>query len=158
MPSLINLSYGTNMNRFASRSSLLLLSLCLGFMAALPSYSQAGDADKRTFIKLQHDWAEARKKGDVAFLENFYAKEFTVGTANGTESSRAQDLEMFSSGDMKPTVIKDDQMKVYIYGNTALVTGVEHVEGTYKGHAGLFDTRFANVFVYRDHRWQLVHA
>ena len=53
---------------------------------------------------------------------------------------------------MKPTVIKDDQMKVDIYGNTALVTGVEHVEGTYKGHAGLFDLRFANVFVYRDHR------
>jgi ketosteroid isomerase-like protein len=146
------------MNRFASRSSRLLLSLCLGFMAALPSYSQAGDADKQTFIKLQHDWAEARKKGDVPFLDSFYAKEFTVGTANGTESSRAQDLEMFSSGDMKPTVIKDDQMKVYIYGNTALVTGVEHVEGTYEGHAGLFDTRFANVFVYRDHRWQLVHA
>ena len=59
---------------------------------------------------------------------------------------------------MKPTVIKDDQMKVNIYGNTALVTGVEHVEGTYKGHAGLFDLRFANVFVYRDHRWQLVRA
>ena len=65
-------------------------------------------------MKLQHDWAEARK-GDVAFLESLYATEFTVGTTNGTESSRAQDLEMFSSGDMKPTVIKDDQMKVNIY-------------------------------------------
>jgi ketosteroid isomerase-like protein len=136
----------------------LLLSLCLGFLAALPAYPQAGHADKETFIKLQHDWAEARKKGDVAFLESFYAKEFTVGTTNGRESSRAQDLEMFSSGDMKPTVITDDQMKVNIYGNTALVTGVEHVEGTYKGHAGLFDSRFTNVFVYRDHRWQLVRG
>jgi Domain of unknown function (DUF4440) len=86
------------MSRFISRSSRLLLTLCLGLPAALPSYSQAGNADEQTFVKLQHDWAEARKKGDVAFLERFYAKEFTVGTANGTESSRAQDLEMFSSG------------------------------------------------------------
>jgi hypothetical protein len=83
------------MNRFASRSVVLLLIVGLGVITE-PSYSRAGDADKQTFIKLQHDWAEARKKGDVAFLESFYAKEFTVGTMNGSESSRAQDLEMFS--------------------------------------------------------------
>jgi ketosteroid isomerase-like protein len=146
------------MSRFASRCSRSLLTLCLGLVAALPSDAQASNVDEQTFVKLQHDWAEARKRGDVAFLETFYAKELTVGTMNGTESSRAQDLEMFSSGDMKPTVIKDDQIRVNIYGNTALVTGVEHVEGTYKGNAGLFDSRFTNVFVYRDHRWQLVRA
>jgi hypothetical protein len=98
----------------------------------------------------------SRKKADLPFLENFYAKEFTVGNMNGTESSRAQDLEMFSSGDMKPAVITDAQMKVSIYGEAAMVTGIEHLEGTYKGHAGRFDLRFANFFVFRDSRWQII--
>jgi hypothetical protein len=71
MKSLIHQSHGMNMSRFISRSSRLLLTLCLGLPAALPSYSQAGNADEQTFVKLQHDWAEARKKGDVAFLERF---------------------------------------------------------------------------------------
>jgi ketosteroid isomerase-like protein len=144
------------MKQFAARSGRLLLLGCLGFVTAHPSYSEATRVDEQTFIKLQHDWAEGRKKGDVAFLENFYAKEFTVGDMNGAESSREQDLAMFSSGDMKPAVITDDEMKVNVYGKAAMVTGVEHLEGTYKGHAGQFDLRFTNVFVYRDHRWQLV--
>jgi ketosteroid isomerase-like protein len=63
---------------------------------------------------------------------------------------------MFSSGDLKPAVITDDQMKVNIYGPAALVTGTEHLEGTYKGRSGKFDLRFANVYVFRDGRWQMV--
>jgi len=144
------------MNRFALRSGVLLLVVGLGVITELPSHSQSGAADEKTFTLLQHDWAEARKKSDMAFLENFYASEFTVGNMNGSESSRADDLAMFSSGDMKPALITDDEMKVTIYGQAAMVTGIEHVEGTYKGHAGQFDLRFTNVFVNRDHRWQLV--
>jgi hypothetical protein len=36
-----------------------------------PSYSKPANVNQETFVKLQHDWAEARKKNDVAFLENF---------------------------------------------------------------------------------------
>ena len=144
------------MNRFALRSAVLLLIVGLGLITQLPSHSQADGADEKTFVHLQHDWAEARKKSDIAFLENFYASEFTVGNMNGVESSRAEDLAMFSSGDMKPAVITDGELKVAIYGQAAMVTGIEHLEGTYKGHPGQFDLRFTNVFVNRDHRWQLV--
>ena len=88
------------MNRFASKSGVFLLVVGLGFITELPSHSQSGDADEKTLILLQHDWAEARKKSDLAFLENFYASEFTVGNMNGFESSRVEDLAMFSSGDI----------------------------------------------------------
>jgi ketosteroid isomerase-like protein len=124
--------------------------------SAFPSSAQVPALNEKTLVQLQQNWAEARKKADLPFLENFYAKEFTVGNMNGTESSRAQDLEMFSSGDMKPAVITDAQMKVSIYGEAAMVTGIEHLEGTYKGHAGRFDLRFANFFVFRDGRWQII--
>ncbi len=134
----------------------LALITALMLLIAPPSRSQTNSTDEKTFAKLQHDWAEARKNRDVPFLEKFYAKEFTVGNMNGAEASRAQDLSMFSSGDLKPAVITDDQLKVYRYGQAALVTGVEHLEGTYKGHTGAFDLRFANVFVYREGRWQIV--
>lgn len=113
-------------------------------------------ADAQTFFKLQHDWAEARKAADMSFLESFYAKEFSVGLMTGGESTRGQDMAMFSSGDLKPAVIEDTEMKVSIYGETAMVTGLEHLEGTYLGNSGKFDLRFTNVYVYRDGRWQIV--
>jgi ketosteroid isomerase-like protein len=144
--------FGVLMNVRALQSLLLLLSLSLPAL----SQAQAPAANDQTFIQLQHDWAEARKHADLPFLERFYATEFSVGNMTGGESTRAQDLSMFSSGDLKPAVITDEAMRVNLYGETAMVTGLEHLEGTYKGHSGAFDLRFTNVYVYRDGRWQLV--
>ena len=126
----------------------------LALVAAPAAFAQT--STEATFIKLQHDWAEARKARDVPFLEQFYAAEFTVGNMYGGEATRTQDIAMFSSGDLHPSVITDDQMKVDLLGTAALVTGVEHLEGSYKGHNGAFDLRFANTYVLRDGRWQLV--
>ncbi|MDP3738287.1 MAG: nuclear transport factor 2 family protein [Hyphomonadaceae bacterium] len=47
-------------------------------------------------------------------------------------------------------------MKVSIYGETAIVTGVENVKGTYRGAYSEMAIRFMNVLVRRDGRWQLV--
>jgi ketosteroid isomerase-like protein len=143
------------------RPSLLMLTLfsimaaSTGWCAA-PGPPQETGADEQLFLQLQHQWAEARKHADMQFLESFYAKEFTVGLMDGGEASRAQDLAMFSSGDLKPGVINDRDMHVAVYGETAMVTGLEHLEGTYKGRTGQFDVRFTNVFVHRDGRWQIV--
>jgi ketosteroid isomerase-like protein len=147
---------GRGRSRRMVAASYLLAAFTLAGAATPIAWALPGDEAPATFLKLQADWAEARKKGDMAFLERFYAKEFTVGNMNGAEATRAQDLGMFSSGDLKPSVITDDEMKVNVYGQAALVTGVEHLEGSYKGHTGSFDLRFANVYVYRDQRWQLV--
>jgi ketosteroid isomerase-like protein len=132
--------------------AVIVLGLTLTVSAAIAEPK----ANEQTFLKLQHDWAEARKNADIPFLENFYAKEFTVGVMTGGESTRAQDLAMFSSGDLKPSVIEDSEIHVSIYGETAMVTALEHLEGIYRGHSGAFDLRFTNVFVHRDGRWQIV--
>ncbi len=131
---------------------LLILFVALTANPALA----APKVDEQTFLSLQQQWAEARKKADLHFLDQFYAREFTVGVMNGGESTREQDLAMFSSGDLKPSVIEDKEMHVYLFGETAMVTGLEHLEGSYRGHTGQFDLRFTNVFVYRDGRWQIV--
>ena len=131
-------------------------SLALIFCMAASLHAQTSAADQATFRKLQIDWAEARKNQDVPFLEQFYATEFTVGNMNGEEATREQDITMFRSKILKPAVITDTDMVIHRYGDAALVTGVEHLEGTYAGHTGAYDLRFANTYVYRDGRWQMV--
>ncbi len=138
---------------FAQRA---LVFIALAFSIGNCSASAELTANEQTFLKLQHDWAVARKTADMSFLESFYAKEFTVGSMTGGESTRAEDMAMFSSGDLKPAVIEDTAMHVSIFGATAMVTGLEHLEGSYRGSSGKFDLRFTNVFVYRDGRWQII--
>jgi ketosteroid isomerase-like protein len=80
---------------------------------------------------------------------------------DGAVATRAEDIAMFKEGRIKPEFVRDQDMNVSIYGDVAVVTGVENVGGTYpagplKGQRAELSLRFANVFVHRDGRWQLV--
>lgn len=74
--------------------------------------------------------------------------------SRSTESSRVQDLQMFSSGDLKPAVITDSQIKVNIYREAAMVTGLtilrEPTGSRWSVQSPLCELRL------RDGRWQIV--
>jgi len=114
-------------------------------------------------IRDLHDqWAAARVAGDVAFLERFYAREFRVQSATGALVDRAQDIAVFDRAGKDPSqvivpeYIHDDEMTVSLYGDTAVVTGVENLRGRAMGVYGEMALRFTNVLELRDGRWQLV--
>lgn len=130
----------------------------LGLMVLVPSCAQSLGETEKELIRLQNEWATARIKGDVAFLENLYAKEFRITAMNGAVVERDADIAAFASREMKPEYIRDEDMKVSVYGDAAVVTGIENLKGTYKGRPGEAALRFTNVFVRRDGRWQLVAA
>lgn len=125
-------------------------------MALIPAWAQSPDQKNQELIQLQNEWATARIRGDVAFLEKLYANEFRITAMNGSVVERAADIAVFATRDMKPERIEDDNMQVLLYDQVAVVTGREHVKGTYKGNPGDFILRFTNVFVRRDGRWQMV--
>lgn len=141
------------MNRY---HQLLLSIACWGLMALTHAWAQAPDQTRQELIQLQNEWATARVKGDVGFLEKLYAEEFRITAMNGSVVSRDADIAVFATRDMKPEIIEDDDMRVSLYDQVAMVTGREHVKGTYKGNPGDFMLRFTNVFVHRDGRWQMV--
>jgi ketosteroid isomerase-like protein len=103
-----------------------------------------------------NEWAEARVRGDAAFLEGFYAKEVKLTTMNGSVVKRAAHIAASSSKANLPEAIKDEDLSVSVYPDTAVMTGLEHIRGTYGGRTTEFAFRFTNVLVQRDGRWQLV--
>ena len=116
---------------------------------------------KKELLALMEQWAAARVKGDVAFLERFYAPDLRLQVMDGTVNTRADDIAMFERvrrGDpstIKPQSIDDVDMQVTVYCDTAVVTGVEKLKGTNRGVYGEMALRFTNVLVHRDGRWQL---
>ena len=136
---------------------VLLLSGCAHLMG--PGEAVQTEKD---LLGLQDKWAAARIKGDIAFLERFYAQDLRLQVMDGSVVERKDDIAMFDRvrrGDpntIKPEYIRDVDMKVSDYGDTAVVTGKENLKGTYKGTFGEMALRFTNVFVRRDGRWQLV--
>lgn len=123
---------------------------------ATAAHAQSPGPAEAELIRLQHAWAAARVSGDTAFLETLYAKEFRITTAAGRVVERAADIALFATRTIKPEYIRDEDMRVSFYGDTALVTGVENLKGTYNGVPGEMALRFTNVYVRRDGRWQMV--
>ena len=121
-----------------------------------------GEMEKQQILTIQKEWAQARvAPPNIAYLERLYAKEFRVQTIGGAVASREDDIRMFKQGLIKPQFVRDEEVNISIYGQVAVVTGIENVGGTYgagplEGQYGEFSIRFMNVFVQRDGRWQLV--
>ena len=142
------MSYFSGVFAFAVGISLVMIS---------PSSSaQSKGKIEKDLLNIQEQWAAARVARDVPYLERLYAKELRIQVMNGTVVERDADIANFATGDLKPDYVKDEDMRVSVYGKTAIVTGIENVAGTYKGNYGEFSLRFINVFVQSNGRWQLV--
>jgi ketosteroid isomerase-like protein len=141
-----------------------LVGLALISSACAPAIDQRDAAQtEKDLLALHEQWAEARIKGDVAFLEKFYGQELQLSVMDGSVVPRKVDISLFDRAGksnqevIKPDYIKDVDMKVAAYGDTAIVTGIENLKGTAMGNYGEMALRFTNVLVWRDGRWQLVH-
>jgi Ketosteroid isomerase homolog len=143
-----------------------IATLALAFVFTCGCAQQSGirdaaDAEKE-LLALHEQWAAARVDGDVAFLERFYGQELRLNQADGGVVQRNDDIALFNRAGksdqevVKPEYIRDVDMRVTHYGDTAVVTGIENLKGTYRGRAGEMALRFTNVLVWRDNRWQLV--
>jgi len=142
----------TTPRRFTVLILIGLVAACAQMPARTPT------AATKELTELQHAWADARVRRDVSFLEGLYAKEFRIIAMNGSVVERDTDIQAFASGLLKPESVTNEDIEVRAYGDTAVVTGIERVRGTYKDNYGSFGLRFTNVFVRRGGRWQLVSS
>jgi len=136
----------------------LLLLLVVALFMVSPVYAQAPNAAERELIKLENDWSTAWLKKDGAFLQTLYADEYMFTSESGTIYSKAQDIaETISPENRNESFLRAD-LKVRVYGNTAVVTGLNTLESsaTASGKHTSGAYRFTDVFVKRHGRWQVV--
>ena len=115
------------------------------------------DTTRAQILALQNQWAQARIAQDAEFLERFYTPDFRVLSMDGNVVSREDDIANFATRILEPQMIVDEDMDVRVYGQVAIVTGVERLRGTYRGNFGAFTLRFTNVYVRTGGEWRLAH-
>jgi uncharacterized protein (TIGR02246 family) len=106
--------------------------------------------------KLNLEYDTAILKQDVAALERLFAEDFVVTKMGGKLSNKAQEIADAKSGDTKIEVGRSEDVKVRLYGNTAIVNGRWIEKSNTKGK--LFDGThlYTTVYVKRDGKWQIV--
>ena len=126
-----------------------LLLLCSSAYCATCPTGQA--TDEAALVQIEHTWVQAAEKHDSAVLGCLLAKEFEEADFDGSLINRSTMLV----NSMKPGNGHSDlvDLHVHVYGGVAYVRGIG-VNSNNGRPAG--KTRFTDIFVYRDGRWQCV--
>jgi ketosteroid isomerase-like protein len=106
--------------------------------------------------QLDHERIQAQIAADVLALERIYADDFIGIGPSGTVRTKAQVISDFTSGDLKFQSITTDDVRVRVYGNTAVETGQSTMIGQDRGKAVPRDNRFTRVWIKQAGRWRLV--
>jgi uncharacterized protein (TIGR02246 family) len=137
----------------------IMLLLILPFMAvgqAEGDKQKGKNKDEQAVLKQLDNWIEALKRNDMTALNRIIAEDFMLVEVNGNFLNREQDLEAVKTGDLKFQSMKTEDVKVFVYGETAIVTGRGVYEITYKGKASTIRERFFDVFQKRKGQWRVI--
>jgi len=137
---------------------LLFAGLALVCPAIAGAQVRGVKSDQQTLIELERRWNEAFYKKDLVFLRNVLADEFTAIYEDGSRGDKAKELALTESFDQQVTSANQDEFRVNVYGDTALVSFTLNLVGPRQGVATKVVLRYVDVFVWRDGRWQCVSS
>ena len=106
--------------------------------------------------QVDHERIQAQIGADAAALDRIYADDFIGIGPSGTVRTKAQVIADFTSGELKFQSITTDDVRVRVYGNTAVETGRSTMIGQDKGKAVPRDNRFTRVWIKQGVHWRLV--
>jgi ketosteroid isomerase-like protein len=130
------------------------LAIVAVFIVAIGMQGQT--AVDKELIKVENDWSTAWMKKDSAALQNLYATEYIATDWEGATFNKAQDIANAMAPDSRTQSFVLSDLKVHVYGDTAVVTGLNTIKSVFKGADVSGAYRFTDVFVKRDGRWQAV--
>ena len=126
------------------------------FVLATLSLSAAAQSVEEQIKKLEMDRAAAVVKGDVAYVEKQTADDYMFINMFGQITDNKQLVDAMKSGGLKLTADDLSDLKVRVYGNTAVVTGKSDIKGTMGGKDATGQSLFTRVFVKKGGTWQTV--
>jgi ketosteroid isomerase-like protein len=112
---------------------------------------------ERTLFALEEDWTRALVRRDGATFDRLLAPQF-VYTENDQLMTKEELIRAVVSGSDTVDSAGNEDMRAYVHGNTAVVTGWLVMRG--RGASGPFDRRFryTDTWLHRDGRWRVIAA
>jgi ketosteroid isomerase-like protein len=111
--------------------------------------------EEEALRKIQHEWAEARVKGDSSYTRRLEAEDCTIVWPDGRIVNKRGDLQ--SMTDIVFSEFEIQNLQVRLYGDTGIVVG-ENIIKAHKGKRDLLGGKFVwtDTFVKKDGAWKVV--
>ena len=129
----------------------LVVALLSGSLAA-----QQADPRESKLLVLERMWNEAQVHRDAAALDALVSSRFVNTEWDGELSDKQRFLADIKDPLFKPTLANISDVKMNFFGDTAVVTGMYHTQGTYQGKPYDHIGRFTDTWVFDMAKWQCV--
>ena len=119
------------------------------------AWSQGGNSEQQIKTLIDQVYA-AMLKGDSNALEKLYADDYTGVRGDGSVLTKAQEIEKYKSGAIKYETNEIKDLKIRVYGHTAVSTSLSFSKNIRDGKEHIGTTRNIRVWVKRQGAWKCV--
>ena len=138
-----------------NRKRIVLTFTMLSLLAVPLAWSQGGNAEQQ--IKTAgNDLMTAVLKADIRSLEKLLADDYTGVRGDGSVLTKAQEIEKFKSGAIKYEANEIKDLKIRVYGHTAVSTSLSTSKNIRDGQPHIGTTRNIRVWVKQNGNWKCV--
>lgn len=143
----------------AKSAGVVLVAVVLSTSSAF-AHPPGAERTAGAVMAVEHEWLAALHRRDVKTLARVLGQEFIDSDFQGDAITRAQYLAYFARPNPHPAppvrqTFTDTMVRFAAGGNVAIVTGVV-VTRSAANPSPIGHSRFTDVFVWRDARWQAV--
>ena len=107
-------------------------------------------------LKLEKEFAETIMRNDLEGLGRIVADDWIIIDPNGEIIDRARFFEVIKSGSLTHDMMESEDLRVRVYGDSAVVTALTRTKGKFMGQEFSTQERATDAFVRRDGRWRCV--
>ena len=107
-------------------------------------------------IRVANEWDRAMVENDAEAIGRYMAEDWTIIGSDGSVGDKPNFLELVKSGTLSHDVMTSDDLRVRVYGDTAVVTARGLSGGKYQGQPFREVERSSCVFVRQEGQWRCV--
>ena len=105
---------------------------------------------------MEKEFARAVTNNDAGALDRFLADDWIIVDPDGSIIDKARFLDVIRSGALSHESMENTDLRVRLYGNTAVVTALTTSKGKFMGQDFASCERGTDIFVKQADRWQCV--
>jgi ketosteroid isomerase-like protein len=114
--------------------------------------------DKRTILEMEKETFEAIRNKDAAALSIILDDRFVYRSPQGPDTCKTEFIKAVTSLPVKILSVRGENLQVSMYGETAVLTGVQHARvQTHDGEA-ISSVAFTDIFIKGLNGWTMALA
>jgi ketosteroid isomerase-like protein len=146
------------LERIAMKVLLTVLLLLRSPLLSSPQTSARLDDDQSKILALENAWNLAEEHKDVKALEMLLHPNLVYIDYDGSRMTKDEFIASVKAPALHPEQIVNESVTAYVYGDSAVVTGVYKEKGVRNGKTYQRRGRFTDAWVFQSGRWMCVSS